>query len=153
MKDRRGFSLVELVVVLTVGGLLAAVAVNSFGTAQHRAALRSAESNLVALHSQTRALAVERGMLARLVIDAGTDQATVILDDGTTRETVRSLNFMDQYRVSLNLRISPAELCLGPRGIGHVTGADCQTNPTVVSFSRGGQTHSVLILPLGQVVR
>jgi type IV pilus assembly protein PilA len=57
-KIRKGFSLVELVVVLAVIGLIAAIAVPSFSAVRDGAAQRAAEASAASIESNAIALAV-----------------------------------------------------------------------------------------------
>lgn len=152
MNDRRGFSLIELVLVLAVGGLLAAVAVNTFTSVQPRMATRSADSGFQTLHAQARAYAVERGTRTRFVVDAGQNRVSVFVGVGADEELVRSVDFLSAYNVEIDAAGSPVQLCMSPRGFGEV-GCNSFTNAADVTFRRAGESRSVRILPLGQLIR
>lgn len=151
MRDQRGFTLTEIVLVLLIGGLLTAIAVNTFGRAQHRMATRSAESQFVTMHAHTRALAVERGDVARLVVDANQNRVSIVLGLGGG-QTVRTVDFMEHYDVGIQTAGSPLELCMNPRGFAD---QDCNTfeNVAEITFQRMAQARSVRLLPMGQLLR
>jgi prepilin-type N-terminal cleavage/methylation domain-containing protein len=151
MRDRRGFTLIELVLVMMVGAILASVAVTSFSAVQSRMGTRSAESQFLTMHAQTRALAVERGDIARLVVDQNT--VTVLLGLGSGSETMRTVNFMDAYNVTIESPDLPLQLCMNPRGFGERAPCTSFDQTASLTFQRTGQTRSVRLLPLGQVLR
>jgi prepilin-type N-terminal cleavage/methylation domain-containing protein len=155
MSDRRGFSLIELVIVMVLGGIIAGVAINSFGNAQSRMGPRSAESQFLTMHAHTRAIAVERGGMARLVADPATSMVEITFQagPGVTPETVTGRNFQESFGVTLETTGGqPVILCMTPRGYA-ATGCNSFNTEARIRFVRGGQATGVTLLPLGQVMR
>jgi prepilin-type N-terminal cleavage/methylation domain-containing protein len=155
MSDRRGFSLLELVIVLALGGIIASVAINSFGNAQSRMGPRSAQSQFLTMHAHTRAIAVERGGMARLVTDPATSTVTITFQagPGVTPDTVTRRNFRESFGVALETDGGQAvTLCMTPRGYA-ATGCNSFNAEARIRFVRGGQGTGVRLLPLGQVLR
>src|SRR6476646_6649716 len=66
---RRGFTLLELIVVLMIAGLVMAIAVPPFASLRDRAAVRTATADLGALFSSARQLAITRRTTVAVVFD------------------------------------------------------------------------------------
>ncbi|MGD8726773.1 MAG: type II secretion system protein [Gemmatimonadales bacterium] len=65
---RRGFTLIEVLIVITILALIAGLTIPRVGPALVRQNVKSAQSALVTMHSQARATAVYRGRRAYLRI-------------------------------------------------------------------------------------
>jgi prepilin-type N-terminal cleavage/methylation domain-containing protein len=68
---RQGFSLPELVLVLAVVGLLFGIAIPSLAGALDRIEVWSAANHLIAAHHRARVMAITRGQVLVLTLDAG----------------------------------------------------------------------------------
>ncbi len=152
MGDNTGVTLLELVVALTVGGILMGIAVNAYGGAQGRSALRSAESSFLSMHAQTRASAVERGERVRLVVDSGNDRVSIVAGTLDDPITLRTQNFLEAFGTVVRSVPELVELCMTPRGFAEL-GCNSFSSEATIAFARGGQEREVRILPLGQVAR
>jgi prepilin-type N-terminal cleavage/methylation domain-containing protein len=151
---RAGFTLLELLVVVTITGVLGSLAILSFSTVQGRMGARSAQSNFLSMHAQTRAFAVERGGPARLVIDTQTNELRIEAPDPDgNMEIVNRLDLAGEFNVNLTLNsgstTTPAIVCFTPRGVAD-PGCGTISQVTVVRFSRGNRTADVQLLVLGQ---
>lgn len=144
--DSRGFSIIEVAMVLMIAAALLDMALSAAAPVSNRLSVSSSRSALVALHARARAHAVERGVMTRLHVDPEGDSAWVS-DAGERIETV---DFYETWGVDL-IAAAPIELCMSPRG--HAD-RDCNSfGSTVdVEFSRGGLSAVVMIRPLGQLV-
>jgi len=147
-----GFSLLELLIVLLIGGILTAAAFTGLGGVLGRIAVRSAESEFLSLHAQTRALAVERGLSMQLITNADPGVVSIREGCGGTGTLVERRDFEAAHRVVVQTDPTPLSVCMTPRGF-----ADPNLNSYgqegQVEFGRGTVTRSVLLLPLGQAVR
>jgi prepilin-type N-terminal cleavage/methylation domain-containing protein len=149
MSDRRGFSLLELVIVLALGGIIAGVAINTFVNAQSRMGPRSAQSEFLTMHAHTRSMAVARGQTARLIVDTGSSVVSIVV----AGETVRTRNFQDAYGVEMESDPTGGfQMCMTPRGYAE---PNCNTyaQEARIRFLRGGQATGVVLLPMGQALR
>jgi prepilin-type N-terminal cleavage/methylation domain-containing protein len=141
---RRGFTLLELVVVIAIGGILSSVAILAFSQVQGQLATRSALSNFLSLHAQARALAVERGGMSQFIVDEG--EGEVRIEFGGV--VVSELSLADEFAVTLDADGGLTH-CFTPRGIADL-GCTTFNTATNVTFTRGNRTATVQLLPLGQ---
>jgi prepilin-type N-terminal cleavage/methylation domain-containing protein len=151
MRDKGGFTLIETLVALVVGGILAAVAYSGFGGVQGRLAVRSARAAFLSSHAQARSYAVERGVQVRLFADPDTDEVAVELGCDGLGGVIEFLDYGNNFAVDLQTNDGDLSLCMTPKGIANPALGSLGDEATV-SFVRGGSSTSVILLPLGQVV-
>jgi prepilin-type N-terminal cleavage/methylation domain-containing protein len=147
MKSRNGgFTIIELVVTITIGAILLDVALSTSGPALDRMSVTSARTTFAALHARARARAVERGRTVSLFVDPATDSAWVYDND----EVVEAIAFGTASGIDVTAG-SRLELCLSPRGYAD---RDCNSfsSAVEVGFARNGASASVELRPLGQLV-
>ena len=144
-KRHDGFTLMEMLLVLMVGMILASIAWKSFEGVQGRAAARQARVAFAALHARTRAVAIERGQIVRLNVDRGTD--SVWVDRGTTR--VETIRFDDELGVDI-AGSGTMTLCMNPRGYAETACNNFTSTQTLV-FAAGGDTAGVEVRTMGQI--
>jgi prepilin-type N-terminal cleavage/methylation domain-containing protein len=148
-----GFTLIELVIVITIGSILVGIAMSSFQTAQSAMAARGAKTMYATLHQLARARSIEMGGTNILVVNAGGDSAYIIGSGGVTNIT----NFRRELNVDLRSSLDSFIVCMTPRGYAD---PDCPAlsfgatsdAPIVLQFWRAQDSTSVTILPMGQLV-
>lgn len=146
MENRsRGFTLIEMVIVVMVGIILSSIALSAFQGVQGRAAARQARLVFASLHARSRANAIEMGQMVRLNVDRDTD--SVWVDRGATR--VETMRFDDELGVDI-LGSGTLRLCMNPRGFAETTCNSFTTTQTLV-FEAGGDTAAVRIQTMGQL--
>jgi prepilin-type N-terminal cleavage/methylation domain-containing protein len=152
MRGREGFTILELVIVLAIGGILATVVTATFSGVMDRIAVRSAQTEFLTLHAQTRALAIERGVSVRLAVDPTTGIVTIEQGCDGLGTVFQSRDFEGNHAVTLETSGGTLGLCMTPRGY-----ADPAQNTfdgeTRIAFVRGDRLLSVVLFPLGQAVR
>ena len=153
MNDRRGSSVVDLVIVLTILGILASIAIPTVVDASAGAATRGARDSFVTAHGLARASAIRRSRPAELHIDAASARFWVEVDTsafGTSKmDTVGVITDLSDHTVTIT---SDADLlCFDARGIALIEGS-CAAGATIV-FQRRGESHSVQVTSLGKVLR
>jgi type II secretion system protein H len=122
---RSGFTLVELLTVLTILVLLSALAAPAFTRQYHTAQLNSAARNIVALIQYARSQAVVEGTTYRLNIDQQTGRLWVThYDDGT--QTEQEPNFVIDESALGSERLIPEgvlvrEIALGDEALAQLS--------------------------------
>jgi prepilin-type N-terminal cleavage/methylation domain-containing protein len=152
MRGRRGFTLLEMLVVLAIGGLMVAIVAATFGGTMNRVSVRSAQTEFLTILAQARALAIERGSSMRFEADAATGLVQVEVGCGGAGAALVSRNFREDHGVSMITDGSLLALCMTARGY-----ADPEQNSFAgegkIAFVRGDRSLSVVLFPLGQAVR
>jgi prepilin-type N-terminal cleavage/methylation domain-containing protein len=145
-KDDRGFTIIEMMVVVMIGAILATIAMQSFQGVQGRAAARAARNTFVSLHARTRANAIERGQIVKLNIDKDGD--SVWITRGTTQvEAVR----MGGEDFGVDIQGSGTlTLCMTPRGYAEINCNNFTSTQTLV-FEAGGDTARIDMQTMGQL--
>ncbi len=141
--DNKGSSLIEIVMVLLIGGVLLDISIAATGSVSASLSLNAAERSFVALHARARAHAVERGTTADFHVDPAGDSIWIEVD-GETLEVA--------HYDAIDLEADgPITVCMSPRGT-----ADPRCNSfsgvATVTFEAGGESSSLDILPLGKVI-
>ncbi|MEZ4414657.1 MAG: prepilin-type N-terminal cleavage/methylation domain-containing protein [Gemmatimonadota bacterium] len=144
MRDRRGVTFVELLIVFAVSAILLGIAWTATGRARSAFAVRSARNAFASLSARARATAVERGHLVYLDVTEDGDSAW-ISEGGPPIEVLR-FDVLAQVEVTPTLR-----QCLGPRGLA-LPGCGSVGGPVQVRFTRDGRWAEGTLLPLGQFV-
>jgi prepilin-type N-terminal cleavage/methylation domain-containing protein len=142
MFNRRGFTLLELCIVLLIAGILSAMAVPHFGRARDRGAVRAAASELAGALAVTRAAAIRSGG-ASLHIDPSSGSAWI--------QTAAGLRLSNAYplaeRYGVRIETARAEIAVlryDALGIGRITNA-------VIRCHRGAEVASVTVSSYGRV--
>lgn len=145
--SRRGFTLIEVVIVLAIGGVLSGLAIYSFGAMRGSMSVNSARGTFLTMLSATRATAVERGTLMRLVADP--DAGTISIEEGCDGGDVVRSQSVD---VTIEVDGDVFAVCMTPRGYADPSSNSFDDEGTI-SFSEGGEVVQVTVLSLGQVIQ
>jgi prepilin-type N-terminal cleavage/methylation domain-containing protein len=163
-RGNRGFSLIELLFVIVIGGVLAGVAMSGFGNVRDVMAARSAKTSFMTMHQQARAMAVERGETIFIVVYTTQDRIVFYTPSGGFFDPVF---FRDEFGVDIRTSIGGVTtnfsyyMCMTPRGYADVNcgsyaalgyAATMGTNEFDVEFWVGTNSDAVTVLPLGQLV-
>ena len=145
MAKKRGFTIVELVVVILVGMALTSIASNGLSAAKGRMAARQARNTFVSLHARSRAITIEFGETSRLWVDFDGD--SVWIQRGSI--VVEKVHFADDLGVDIR-GTGTLRLCMNPRGFADLS---CNSfgSPQHVVFAAGSDTTGLQIRPLGQL--
>ena len=145
-KRSSGFTVIELMVAIVLGGILAQMAIKGFGMVSSRLSAREAGTVFQGMLARTRAQAIESGLTTVLLADAAGD-SVMVLANGRVVETIR---FMERMGVDIQGPENVTRICMNPRGFAN---ARCNSFESSIelSFVSGTGTETLTILPLGQV--
>ena len=136
--------MVELLIVMIVGSVLATIVSQGVGAFMRQRALDDSRAAIVRMGSRARALAIDRSS-ATLVLDPAAETIALV-QDGDTLETV----MLDaEYGVDLD---APATLsiCYSSRGYAMASCTSFSADQTVrVRYQ--GESARLLVRPLGQM--
>lgn len=141
----RGFTIVELVVVILVGMALVGIAMNSFSGVQGRMAARQARSTFASLHARARADAIEFGETSSLWADLDAD--SVWVQRGPT--VVEKVYFDGDLGVDIR-GTGTLRLCMNARGFADPA-CNSFNSPQNVVFAAGSDTAGLQVRTLGQL--
>ena len=143
----QGFSLFELIVVLFIGSVLLSVTTNKISSTRGVLAAVAARQAYLALHSRTRAQAIEFGSTARLMLDIPGDSAWIV-QGGITLETYRFAP--DGVDVQSSSSDAVVRMCMIARGYSEPRCNSFDESVTLL-FVTAQASESIVLLPLGQV--
>jgi len=142
----RGFTLIEILVVIVIGGILMSMAVKGFGTTSSSLAVRQARNVYTGMAARARAHAIESGWNTLLVANIPGDSVW-IWANGRIVENVR---FAEEMGVDLRATSATVRICMSPRGYAN-TNCNSFSSTVKMAFVQGAQSETIEILPLGQI--
>lgn len=146
-RRNRGFTLIEVIIAIMIGVILTSMAVKGFGAASTSLAARQARNVFNGMAARARAQAIESGITTVLIANVQGDSVMILGQGGQIVENVR---FGEELAVDMQATGGNFRVCMSPRGYADT---DCNSfSSTIkVSFTAGGNTESLEILPLGQI--
>ncbi|MGQ0561154.1 MAG: pilus assembly FimT family protein [Gemmatimonadota bacterium] len=145
---RAGFTLLELLIVLSIAGVLLTITLPRFGQMQARQQIANARDAYVWLAARARSLAVERGTKVYLEIDPALDRAWIRA--GT--DTLENLHYTNEYSADVTTGTEArVVVCYSPRGYALET---CSAGlGTAVTFTGGPERARAQVGLIGMVTR
>lgn len=141
---RRGFTLIEVAIVVGLVGILVGVVYPSIASALTKANSRSAQSAVVSQLAVARSAAVQRGRPARVVLSG--NALTVALDSAGTLIPVGNVaDLHSTYGVSVTATRSLVEF--DPRGM-----AVGLAGPVEFTLTHGSTVKHICVRRLGNIV-
>ena len=137
----------ELIVVLFIGSVLLSVTTNKISSTRDVLSAVAARQAYLALHSRTRAQAIEFGSTARLMLDIQGDSAWIV-QGGATLETYRFAP--DGVDVQSSSSDAVVQMCMIARGYSEPRCNSFGESVTLL-FVTAQATESIVLLPMGQV--
>ena len=152
--SRRGVTVIELVMVLSVIGIVAATGGPRISAAIERRNTASVADQFVLTHSLTRSTALRYGRVAQLHIDAPNRKFWIDVDTSANgmgqRATIAYVR--DVSGNGLEMTSTRTLLCFDARGLVSTLGS-CEPGDATVKFTDGVMADSVLTTALGKVLR
>ena len=146
MMDRRGFTMVELAIVLIIGAILIGFALPQIQRGVHMRDVRGARDGVQLMAARARARAMERARTVEFHLDVDGGRS-VLVEAGDTLEVY---DFGHELGVTASSTVSDVVLCYTSRGFAN---ARCSTTigQLDVSFERSGFEAGLEIWQLGQM--
>lgn len=152
--QRRGFSLLETIIVLSIMAIVAAIGGPRLSSALQRRTTAAAADQFVVAHSLARSTAIRFARIAQLHVDAPTRRFWVDVDTSANgigqRATIGYVR--DVSAVGLSMSSSRSLLCFDARGIASISGS-CEPGDARVIFSEGVTADTITTTALGKVLR
>lgn len=152
-KDTRGITVVEILLVVTLVGVIASIVVPSAVRAGDGLAVRGARNSFVSAHSLARASAIRLNQVSELHIDADAGRFWIEVDTSTfgtaSMDTIGEISDLDDQDVRIVSTV--ARVCFDARGLAW-TGGACSSGGSV-QFTRRDRSLSVVLTPMGKVMR
>jgi prepilin-type N-terminal cleavage/methylation domain-containing protein len=141
---RRGFTLIELMIAVSLMGIIFSIAFPKMRTAKRRSDVHAASSNVSSYLSVTRAAAIRRGRPAKFW--RSNNKIWVTVDEAGTQTVIRDTVYLDnKYRATLTASVDTVRY--DPRGYTRYS-----TNQTFV-VSSAGIIDTVCIAPAGMLLK
>ena len=152
--SRKGFTLIESIMVIAVIGIIAATSAPKVSAALQRRTTAAAADQFVVVHSLTRSTALRFGRIAQLHIDAPGQRYWVDVDtsaNGTgLRATLANVRYTSDN--GMTMTTNRALLCFDPRGLASTLGS-CEPGDARVVFTDAGMADTVTATTLGKILR
>lgn len=145
LRNRSGYTLAEMMVVLIVFGVITALGIPRLHVAQSSAGLRSARTQTAIYLAQAHALAIQRGREARFIRSGNT--VTVTVDSSGTQVVYgRTHDLSREHGVSIPLTTQDT-ISFDARGFA----TNVSTTAKVV-LTRDGMRDSVCVAKIGKII-
>jgi prepilin-type N-terminal cleavage/methylation domain-containing protein len=140
---RRGFTLIEILIVMAIMGIVAMMALPKVGNMNDRNQMRSAKDGIEAKLAAARAAAIATGKQSRFYVEGDSMRMTLL--SGTT-ETAKgaTVNLKNQFGVT----VTSSNITITFDGRGMTSGSGNK-----VKFTRRTLSDSLCISPIGLVNR
>jgi len=152
--SRRGFTMIESIMVLGLIGIVAAIGGPKVGAALQRRTTASAADQFALTHSLSRSTAIRYARVAQLHIDAAGRRFWVDVDTSANgsgqRATIAYIR--DVSTSGLSMTSSRALLCFDARGLPSTFGS-CEPADAMIVFSDGAMADSIVTTALGKILR
>jgi prepilin-type N-terminal cleavage/methylation domain-containing protein len=151
-RRRAGYSMIEVLVVVTIIGLLTVIAAPSFTDALHKRETSAASDQFVMAHGLARSTALRYGRVSQLHIDAATAKFWIDVDTSGRGERGLVTYAKSVYGGGLTMESNRSVLCFDPTGLATTVG-DCDSGDALLIFSSADKVDTVQITSLGKVLR
>ena len=145
---RRGFTAIEIIIVMVIIGIMSAVALPFIRNATVKSGVSGALAAITSLHAVARNSAIQRGRTAVLVLNASTNTVVVVLQRPGSTTAVDTVGKAENLytRFGVTLSTTNSQVSFNPRGIG------ASSNTTVI-VTRSGYADTLVISAAGRLLR
>ncbi len=152
--NRAGFTILDIILVVTFVGLLAGITFPRIADVQSRFAVRGAVTAFMSAHSLTRATAIRVGGVAELHIDATNDRFWIEVDTTLAGSGVMDTIglVVDVGAQGLTLTSTQSLLCFEGRGMPS-SASGCATTGATIAFTFDNEADTILTTTLGKILR
>jgi prepilin-type N-terminal cleavage/methylation domain-containing protein len=150
MRNRKGFSFTELLVVMAFMALLYAIAAPKIGRMKTGASLRSAKDQLASSIATARAAAVQKGRQSRFLVQGNSIRVEVDTSAVGNMAVIKLIQLDSLYRATVTVR-NPVDTILAydPRGYGRTRSA----GTAIYVMTVGDYSDSVCVTQLGALMK
>ena len=149
MRQRsRGFTLIEILMVVVVVGIMLRVALPFFKTATNKSSVRSAMDAVQAMHARAKAVAIQRSRIAGLVLQPSSSTMYIVARNtgGTAWDTVGRVENLNS-RFGVTFTSTQNAIAFSPRGIGADVAA------TTIVITKSGFADTLISSVGGRLIR
>ncbi len=152
--NRAGFTLVDIILVISIVSVLAGITFPRIADVQSRFAVRGAVTAFMSAHSLTRAPAIRAGGVAELHIDATNDRFWIEVDTTLAGSGVMDTigNVVDVGGQGLTLTSTQSLLCFEGRGMPS-SASGCATSGATIALTSETAADTILTTTLGKILR
>jgi prepilin-type N-terminal cleavage/methylation domain-containing protein len=147
--SRRGFTAIEMIIVVVLVGVLSAIALPFLRTGPAKSGVRGAIGAIASLHAIARNTAISRGRTAVLVMHAAAPATVLVVVRRPGSSVVDTVGAVENLytRFAVELATTSDSVAFTPRGIG------ISTSNTTVIVTRSGVADTLTISGAGRVLR
>lgn len=143
----RGFTLIEMLLVIIIMGIVLSMASPKLGTAAAQMAVHNARNEVSAMISLARALAVQNGRRASFIQEGNTVRVELALGYGSATDTIATRDLAGQHKVTVGPS-QALEIPFDPRGFAIRSSTD---GSRIISVRRDAFTDTVCVIGLGKI--
>jgi type II secretory pathway pseudopilin PulG len=146
--------MIELLIVITIAGIIATFAIPPFNNAQQNRMAQNARDSFVWLGNKAKSRAIEMGTTWMLEVDPATEKAWIVKRNPTVAsDTLQIVDYPTQYASTISTRTNTlVRICYNSRGYAWpCTGGLGATE--VITFTHALRTSRVSVMTLGQMQR
>lgn len=146
MRNRHGFTLVEVVFVLMIGGIIMSVGTREYARLSSQLAVGNARDAMIQTAARARSEAMQSGSLIYLQIRPDDGLVEVETSAGDVLYTLDAADY------GAELSGDELSVCYTSRGYA-LPGCTTVSTVETLHFFRGPDSAAVVVMPLGQVRR
>jgi len=146
-RTRRGFTLVEILIVIVIMGILATIAMPKLSTLSRRYTVDSAKQDVAAYLAQARAAAIQNGRNGWFIRNGNTIMVALDTSAGAPPAPfTQPLDLKLEHGVSVTMPTNPDSIRYDPRGIAVGLGG-----VVAIVVKKNGIRDSVCVIGLGRI--